>query len=89
MLNFTFTVGSPFPEFFKNLGCASGGLGSHRAWEVEHTYYSRELVSIEFSLTQRRDHAGLTVCLGLLGYAVSGRIYDTRHWDHETNNWRV
>jgi hypothetical protein len=89
MLNFNFIIGSPFAEYFRALGCVFGRIGSHWAWEIEHTYYSRELVNIEFKLTRRQDHAGLTVCLGLLGYAVSGRIYDTRDWDDETNSWRM
>jgi hypothetical protein len=29
----------------------------------------------------------LQVMLGVLGYGIAFRIYDTRHWDYETNTW--
>ena len=78
----------PF-DHFKNLGCISGRLSKHTAWELEHTYYSGSLLDIDTSLGIREDHAGFEITLGLFGYGVHFHIYDTRHWNNETNKWEV
>jgi hypothetical protein len=74
----------PF-EHFKNLGSIQGRISSRTAWELEHTYYSGVLMDVDISLSVREDHAGLEITLGLFGYGVSFRIYDTRHWDYDKN----
>jgi hypothetical protein len=76
----------PF-DHFKNLGCISGRLGSNKAWELEHTYYSGSLFDIDISCSTREDHAGFDFTLGLLGYGINFRIYDTRHWNYNLNRW--
>ena len=74
----------PF-EHFKNLGCVHGRINANKAWELEHTYYSGSLLDVDISFSVREDHAGLDFTVGLLGYGVSFRIYDTRHWSYENN----
>lgn len=74
----------PF-EHFKNLGSVHGRISAHTAWEMEHTYYSGSLLDIDISFSVREHHAGLDFTVGLLGYGVSFRIYDTRHWSYENN----
>lgn len=86
LFNLQTQIYTPF-EYFKNLGCVSGGITKHTAWELEHTYYSGNLLDIDISLSIREDHAGFEITLGLFGYGVSFRIYDTRHWDYETHNF--
>ena len=81
-----FSIGTPF-EYFKNLGSLYGRLGKHKAWELEHTYYAGCLFDIDTKASIRQDHAGFELVLGLLGYAVNFRIYDTRHWNYETRRW--
>jgi hypothetical protein len=74
----------PF-EHFRNLGSISGSISAHTAWELEHTYYSGVVLDIDIRLSVREHHAGFEFTLGLLGYGISFRIYDTRHWDYDTN----
>jgi len=76
----------PF-EHFRNLGSIHGRITTHTAWELEHTYYSGSLLDIDISLSIREHHAGFEFTLGLLGYGVSFRIYDTRHWCNENNSF--
>jgi hypothetical protein len=76
----------PF-EHFRNLGSISGGITAHTAWELEHTYYSGVLLDIDIRLSVREHHAGFEFTLGLLGYGISFRIYDTRHWSYENNSF--
>lgn len=87
IFNFRLELTNPFDrwEFFKPLGSISGVLFLYKAWELEHSYMSTMLVDIDTSITTRRDHAGLNIIIGILGYGVHFSIYDTRHWDYNTN----
>jgi hypothetical protein len=75
-------ISLPF-EHFNNLGCIHGCIGKNMAWELEHNHYSGSLFDIDFSWSIREDHAGIELTLGLFGYGIGFRIYDTRHWDYE------
>jgi hypothetical protein len=86
LVHLRFNLATPW-DWFKGLGCLHGRLGQHGAWELEHNYYAGSLVDCEFSITTRTDHAGLEIGLGLLGYGIGFRIYDTRHWNSDTNTW--
>ena len=75
---------------FKNIYCTSGDLTKNKAWEFEITYYSPTLLGFVCTCNFRgRDHAGLRLELGLLGYSVTLNVYDTRHWDIERDCWEV
>jgi hypothetical protein len=76
----------PF-DYFKNLGCISGRLTKKLAWELEHSYYSGSLLDIDIELSRDEDHAGFDLTVGLLGYGIHFRIYDTRHYDYYLKEW--
>jgi hypothetical protein len=88
LFDLQFSIDTPF-EYFKNLGGVSGRLGKYKAWELGHTYYAGCLLDIETKFSIRQDHAGFSVGIGLFGYGINFHIYDTRHWDYETNKWVV
>lgn len=90
ILNFRFELINPFDrwDYFNNLGCVSGKLFKFKAWELEHTYYSPMLVDVDIRWNRHTDHAGLDFSIGVLGYGVSFRIYDTRHWDDYDKFWK-
>jgi hypothetical protein len=79
----------PWTDKFKSLGSIGGLLTQYKAWELEHYYYSRTLAEFEFSVTSKADHAGFRFTLGLLGYSISATIYDTRHWDRDSDSWEI
>ena len=89
ILHLRFELANPFDrwDYFKNLGCLHGRLGKHRAWELEHTYYTPLLVDCELRWSKNTDHAGIDFGIGLLGYGINFRIYDTRHWNSDLNRW--
>jgi hypothetical protein len=89
IVNLRIEISNPFDrwEFFRNLGSLSGRLTKHLAWELEHTYFSGMLFDADIQWTRNRDHAGISFMVGLLGYAVHFQIYDTRHWNYDTNTW--
>lgn len=61
-------------------------IGDHKAWEF-NGYQTAQLIELDFGLSFKGDHAGLRTMLGLFGYSVEFHLYDTRHWDFETNTW--
>lgn len=87
IVNIRIELKNPFDtwDYFRNLGCVSGQLFKHTAWELEHSYYSPMLFDANVHWTHCQDHAGLEFGIGILGYGISFRMYDTRHWDHEQN----
>lgn len=88
MIKLRFELQNPWTkDRFKNLGCLHGRISKNKAWELEHTFYDGMLADCNFEFTTKGDHAGLDLALGILGYGVHFRIYDTRHWDYETNDW--
>jgi len=91
ILNIRFELTNPFDrwELFKNLGSISGRLIKHKAWELEHTYWSGQLIDLDIRWTRNTDHAGLELVVGMLGYGIHFCIYDTRHWDFDNNKWVV
>ena len=86
LINLRFNIATPW-DHFKSLGSLHGRLGRHKAWELEHTYYAGSAIDIDFVISLGEDHAGFELCLGLMGYGVGFRVYDTRHWNTTLNTW--
>jgi hypothetical protein len=89
IFNFRLELTNPFDrwEYFKNLGSISGRLTKHKAWELEHNFYSSMMLDIDIQWNRNSDHAGIHISVGIFGYGVAFRIYDTRHWNYETKSW--
>ena len=84
LFNLQTQIHLPF-EHFRNLGSVSGKISAHTAWELEHTYHSGVVLDIDIRLSVREHHAGFEFTVGILGYGISFRIYDVRHWDYDKN----
>ncbi len=90
MISLSLTIRNAFTpkSNFKNLFCWSKRVTKHKTIEVEvcrYNYFWLTLtVGIEFN---GGDHAGPELEIGLFGYSVSLKLYDTRHWDYETQTW--
>jgi len=89
IINIRIEIANPFDrwEFFKDLGCLWGKLGKHSAWELQHSFYTGLIADFELRWCREVDHAGFEFGIGLLGYGIHFRIYDTRHWNYELNTW--
>lgn len=87
VVNIRIELKNPFDpwDYFNNLGCVHGMLFKHTAWELEHSYYSPVLFDFDVRFTRCQDHAGIEIGLGIFGYSLSFRVYDTRHWNSEQN----
>lgn len=90
LVNLRFQLSNPFNwDYFKNLGSLHGSITRNKHWELEHTFYGNSLLDCEFTVSTKEDHAGLNIVFGLLGYGVHFQIYDSRHWNYETNKWEI
>lgn len=64
-------------------------VAKYKGVEVEILRDNQLLVTVSLDVRMRCDHAGVELCLGLFGYSISFKYYDTRHWDYENNRWQV
>jgi len=91
MIDFNFAISNPQInnwDRFNLLKSKSGLFKNHKAWEF-NTYCDIDIIRVALSLNFNSDHAGLNIKIGLFGYMIEYTIYDTRHWDYDTNTWKV
>lgn len=90
MINLHAHVYNPFSKRGRNewdiLFHRSGKISRWKAWELELSATS-VIVGASFLLNFRTSHAGLNIMVGLFGFECSLDIYDSRHWNEETNDW--
>jgi len=86
MIYFDVSLSNPFSDRFEILFTKHGSVGKHKGWEV-NGYQTNTLVTMEFRLNFRCDHAGIKLQFGLLGYELELNCYDSRHWDDENDSW--
>jgi hypothetical protein len=88
MIHIQFNIENPWGTRFNPLGSIGGKFFTkNKAWELEHYYNANSIFDLEFMYTTRRDHAGLRVMVGLLGYCIGATIYDVRHWNYLTKQY--
>lgn len=86
MLDFSLLISLP-GQFWKVLYSKSGNTPfPNKYWELEVCRTS-DLIGFTIGLTTKRDHAGLTLRLMLVGHMVEFQVYDRRHWDDESDRW--
>jgi hypothetical protein len=62
-------------------------ISENKNVELEAFYSNYEIFKFELnSHLIGRDHAGFDLSINILGFEVSFRFYDSRHWDY--GNWR-
>jgi hypothetical protein len=77
-------------KVYKSLFCEHGKLLSNKYWEIEGIKDPQILLKLEVDISlYGKDHAGLVFGFGILGYEISFRAYDSRHWDYETGQWEI
>ena len=91
MINLNFNLYNPWSRrrdvmLNRFLWFKHGTLTKHKAWEF-CGYATHHIIDFYFNLTFKGDHAGLQSQFGLLGYSIEFSIYDTRHWDYDTDTW--
>jgi hypothetical protein len=79
MVHLYLNVRSGLGDYFKNLGSIHGKLFKKWHWELDHYYYSRQLLEVQF-----QTETIFRIAVGILGYSVDLTIYNQD--DHDT--WR-
>lgn len=88
MIYLNLTLRNPWSDRFENVYATGGHLAGHKAWEFQ-IYRSDTVAELECRITTREDHAGLKLGIGLLSWTVDFNVYDTRHWNYDTQSWEV
>jgi hypothetical protein len=89
MINLAFGLANPFSKRFSIVYEKSGKTWiPYKFWEF-NVYKTNIIIDFRIRYIIREDHAGLEIILGLLGWSVEYRFYDSRHWDYENNCWEV
>lgn len=89
MINIDIQIQNPYPKNnFKAIWNRHRMLSENKAWETEIYKDSECIFGLGFRFSFRgHDHAGLRINLGIFTYRFDMHIYDTRHWNYETNSW--
>jgi len=86
MINFHFKLDNPYSDRWDYLWSKHKMIFKHQAWELS-AYRTNTIVELYFHYRIRCDHAGVKFMFSLFGYSIEFNLYDTRHWDDETNKW--
>lgn len=62
---------------------------SYKKWSLQLEKLADWTSYVEYKLSWTRhiDHAGLECYIEVCGFMVGFDIYDTRHWDDDTDRW--
>lgn len=87
MINIRFSVENPRWDRFSNIKCWAGSTPfKNKFWECQ-VMKSDDIVAFDLRITTRQDHAGVDLWIGLVGYAVNLKFYDSRHWNYEKGRY--
>jgi hypothetical protein len=84
MIYISIGLSNPWGAPFDNLWNRAGRVTKNKSWELE-LLKGQHLIGFTFGYTMRRDHAGLSIEMALLGYSIAFQTYDNRHWDQKLN----
>jgi hypothetical protein len=68
-----------------------GKLSEHKGWEIQWDHWGWDkILDLEIRLSLKgEDHAGFYFEFGLFGFSIMVNVYDSRHWDYDTNDWEI
>lgn len=83
------SIDNPFDtkRKFKPLWYKARLVTAHKGWEAETYVDPASVVLLSVAVSAKEDHAGFRFSVGLFSFVFNFMIYDTRHWDYETNEW--
>ena len=78
-------IHNPFcADTFVNLGNLSGEFPiENRNWEIQLYWYKPSLLTFEFRISTKEDHAGTSIEFGIFGLTLHFHVYDCRHYEGE------
>lgn len=93
MLDFKFRISNPWPKERNQIDFIEWNRKLSETWSVE-LQISRWTMDDYFLIDLSTkwwgcDHAGPKIYIELLGFMFNLKIYNTNHWNYETNTWDV
>jgi hypothetical protein len=90
-MHFNLTIGYRVRKnFYKDFYEKSKQISKNKNLEIsiyrDFHYFFRFSFGLSF---YGHDHAGPRFEFSSLGFNIDFKIYDSRHWDYVTNNWKV
>jgi hypothetical protein len=61
----------------------------HKTYSMQIVNRNNLIFEVAFNANFKTDHAGVSLAIGLFGIVFYGSIVDCRHWDDETNDYKV
>lgn len=87
MISFSFSIRNPWSDRFKVIKSYVFTTPiKYKFIEVE-AFKDSFIISLDLRLTARQSHSGFEFDIGLIGHSIRFSFYDSRHWDHEKNQW--
>ena len=87
MIHVNLTIRNPWSDRFKIIWLKAGSTFiANKFYEVQVSKTS-DIASLIAELTTRQSHSGFSLHLALIGFELSFRIYDQRHWDYYNQRW--
>lgn len=88
---FSFYIKNPYcKNKFDGILCWHEKITKYKNWEFEIIYSDAYWFMLEFDLAfTGKDHAGVRFNIGIGPFACELQIYDSRHWDYDTDTWEV
>lgn len=89
MINVWLALRNPFPvKPFRAIWFRDRRVSRNKIAEIQISRYAFNWLELQLDLNCRGDnHAGPWFMIGLFGWQLDIRMYDRRHWNHETNSW--
>ena len=85
MVNLNFSIRHQREVVFKNFWFKDFALPFKNKFVELAGYNTHEIVAVEFKLTRRTSHAGMTARFALFGLTAHLIVYDARHWDSDND----
>lgn len=89
MINFSFRIANPFKHTsFQSIWQQDISITKNKTLELGFYRYAWDLFELSIDLRWwGHDHAGPSFEINIFGYAFRLGVCDTRHWDHEKDDW--
>ena len=94
MFNIRFSLGLPYGLFSQNgvdFFLKDGKLTKNKSYEFQISQFGiNTILDIEIDTAWfGKDHAGPEIRICVLGFEISLKIYDHRHWNDKNNTWEI
>jgi hypothetical protein len=88
MINLSLYLTNPWANSdYKDMRSTTWVVAKNKSLELEFATHPATIIGLNFDLTFRRDHAGLSLGVALFTKYIGVQFYDHRHWDYSKNDY--